>query len=64
MRTFNDLPEKTFWQPEGKIRKDVKKLVIEAIIELRGQNRYNASMALEELFNIKEGDMENEKENL
>lgn len=52
MKTINDLPEKTFWQPGGKIRQDLKDLAMEAIVELKREHRHNACSAIVELFNI------------
>ena len=58
METINDLPDNTFWQPEADIKKDLKELAIRVIIELRKAKRYNAALAIEELFNIDENDIQ------
>ncbi len=58
MDTINDLPEKTFWQPEAKIKENLKELGIKAVKELEQQFRYNASECIREIFNIKESDID------
>ena len=57
METINDLPEKTFWQTEAKIKADLKKLGIKAVKELEQQYRYNASKCIRHIFNIIESDI-------
>ena len=58
MKTINDLPPKTFWQPEAKIKESLKELGVEAVKELEQQHRYNASECIREIFDIKEFDID------
>ena len=57
METLNDLPENVFWQPMGEIKKDIRELAVKAIVELREASRFNAALAIEELFNIDQNDI-------
>ena len=57
METLNDLPKNVFWQPMGKIKEDLRELAVKAIIELKEANRFNAALAIEELFNIDKNDI-------
>lgn len=56
METINDLPDKTFWQSEAKIKANLKELGIKAVKELERKHRYDASKCIRRIFNIKESD--------
>lgn len=57
-QTFRDLPESIFWRPSNEIRGTIIKLVVGYIHNLEESKRFNAKLALMELFNLDEEDLE------
>lgn len=64
METLNNLPESVFWQPSNKIKEDLRELAVKAIVELKEANRFNAALAIEELFNIDKNDIPEIRKNI